>query len=164
MTGKRSPAVRAARHGLGLLLLILLGCAAAGCSTQRTLQIDTDPTGARIWVNGVLQPTPTPVDVAFTHYGRTDVRVEKDGYESVATELNVPSELDGYPVIDLLLEMLRPRQVVKRVVPLKPLSAEPTEADALAALQRARGLRERTRREVIEPGTPGRAAPAVLRP
>lgn len=135
-----------------------------GCSTQRTLEIASEPPGARIWVNGVLQRGVTPVRVPFTHYGRFDVRLEKDGYESVAVELHVPTQLDGYPVIDLPLEALTPRREFREVVRMRRIKAHPTEADVHAVLREAGVLRDRTRREVAEPDTPGRQAPEVLRP
>jgi len=147
-----------------IAVVLLVACTAAGCSTQRTLTIDSAPSGARIWVNGTLHPQPTPVDVPFTHYGRFDVRLEKEGYRSVATELEIPTQPDGYPVVDLVLEAFAPERRFRRVVPMQPIGAAPTDADVQAALEAARALKERTQREVIEPGTPGRQAPGVLRP
>ncbi len=149
---------------LRIAVIACVGGLLVGCSTQRTLQIDSEPSGARIWVNGELQQGVTPVDVAFVHYGRFDVRLEKDGYESVATELHVATEIDGYPIIDLPLEMLRAQRSYRRVVALRPSPPSPTEADVQAVLARAKALKERTRVEVIEPGTPGRAAPGLLQP
>ncbi len=143
---------------------LLAAALVAGCSTQRTLTIASEPPGAHIWVNGVLQRGVTPVDVPFTHYGRFDVRLEKEGYESVATELHVPTQLDGYPVIDLPLEALTPRRTFREVVRMPPIQAQPTEADVQAILRKAGLARERARKEVAEPGTPGRQAPEVLRP
>ena len=49
--------------GAGALLLLSL----AGCSTRRFLEIDSNPSGARIWVNGVLQEKPTPVEIECLH-------------------------------------------------------------------------------------------------
>jgi hypothetical protein len=157
MRRKTAFGLRAAAVGLAALLL-------AGCSTQRTLEIASEPPGARIWVNGDLQRGVTPVEVPFTHYGRFDVRLEKEGYRSVATELVVPTELDGYPLIDLPLEMANARRRFRQVVRMEPLVAAPTEADVQRILREARTLKERAQREVIEPGTPGRQAPEILRP
>ncbi len=150
-----------------LVIWILGACAGlllTGCSTQRTLTIASEPPGARIWVNGNLQRGVTPVDVPFTHYGRFDVRLEKEGYRSVATELVVPTQLDGYPIVDLPLEMANPVRRFRQVVRMEPLPPAPTEQDAREVLQAAQAMRERARRAAEEPGTPGRQAPELLRP
>lgn len=159
MERRRISAVGLRATAVGLVAVLLVGC-----STQRTLTIASEPPGARIWVNGELQRGVTPVEVPFTHYGRFDVRLEKDGYRSVAAELVVPTELDGYPLIDLPLEMANPSRRFSRVVRMEPLQAAPTEADVQRVLSEARTLKERAQREVIEPGTPGRQAPGILRP
>ena len=150
---------RLVRLVLGLGAVLALG---SGCAMQRTLEIDTQPSSARIWVNGALQPTTTPVVVPFTQYGRFDVRVEKEGYRSVATELHIPSQLDGYPLVDLPFEVLGGRRHIRRVVPLEPLAAQATAAEVEATRRRAEAFRERARREAAEPGTPTRQAPPEI--
>ncbi len=123
------------------------------------LTIDSDPSGARIWVNGAYQSKRTPVEVPFTHYGRFDVRVEKKGYESVGTELNVPSRIDGFPIIDFFIEMVVRERRFRRVVKLRPLQGTPTEADVEAVVRRAQAFRARTEREVRAAEPPARILP-----
>ena len=139
--------------GLGLALGL------SACSTKRYLRIETTPPGARIWVNGELYPNPTPVVVPFTHYGRFDVRVEKVGYESVARELRVATQLDGYPVVDLPLEMMRRERRFRRVIELTPLPTEYPEKEIEAFVEQVKAFRERARREANEEGTPLRTDP-----
>jgi hypothetical protein len=133
---------------LGVLLL-------AGCSTKRTLTIDTEPKGARVWVNDRYVGE-SPVAVPFVHYGEFEVRLEKAGHHPWAGIIRVPTQIDGYPVIDLPQELTVRQRAFRYLGRLEPLRGKATEADAAAALERARAFRERTLREVAEPGTPGR--------
>jgi hypothetical protein len=110
---------------------------------RRTLTIDSEPTGATVWINGERQARPTPVSIDFTWYGWWEVRLEKEGYESLAAEVHVPTRTDGYPLLDLPLERITPDYHVRRRFRLVPLTAQPTEDDLQAVLQRAEALRER---------------------
>lgn len=133
------------------LPLLLCALALAGCHTRRTLVVDTRPSGARLWVNGEAQPHPTPVAVPFTWYGRFEVRAEKAGHRAFQGEVVVPSQLDGYPLVDLPLEVLVPHRRFRAVLPLEPLPPSPDEADLQAIRARAEAFRERTLREVAGP-------------
>src|SRR5262245_32199714 len=64
-----SPPLRPARRPL--LAFFLLPLAASGCVT-RTLRVETDPPGARVWIDGV-EAGPSPVEVPFTHYGAREI-------------------------------------------------------------------------------------------
>ncbi len=150
-------------HALRLpLLLVALGCL-GGCVMKHSLTIDTEPQGATIWVNDEKQPGLTPVTIPFTYYGGFDVRVEKEGYQSVATRLNVATELDGYPVVDLPLEILGGHKRFRRVVALTALPEGLDPESAKAIVGGARAFRAETHRAIKEPNTPGRQAPEILR-
>lgn len=110
---------------------------------KRTLTIDSAPSGATIWVNGQKQDSPTPVTIDFTWYGWWEVRLEKEGYESLSTEVHVKSRPDGYPLIDLPLERITPDYHVRRTLRLVPLDPDPEEADLQAVRERAEALRDR---------------------
>jgi hypothetical protein len=138
--------------------VVAAGAGASGCSTKRVLTIRSDPPGARVWVGGVERGR-TPVDVPFVHYGRFPVRLEKEGHESLAGEVEVPTQIDGYPVIDLPHELTVRERRFEWTGRLRPVAAKPTEADARAALERAKAMRAATRRAVTEA-----AAPAPSRP
>jgi len=112
------------------------------------LTIDSRPSGARIWVNGVEQARRTPVQVPFVHYGRFDVRLEREGYQGFAGELDVPSRLDGYPVVDLPLELVVRERRFHRVVDLVPVPSAPAEADLVAIRRRAEAFRAATHEAV----------------
>lgn len=110
---------------------------------KRTLTIDSVPSGATIWVNGQKQASPTPVTIDFTWYGWWEVRLEKEGYQSLSTEVHVKSRPDGYPLIDLPLERITPDYHVRRTLRLVPLDPDPQEADLQAVRERAEALRDR---------------------
>jgi hypothetical protein len=131
---------------------------------QRTLVIDSRPSGAHVWVNGRKQPGTTPVRVPFAQYGTFDVRLEREGYRSVAREIRLASEIDGYPVVDLPFEIAGGRKTFHRVIDLPPLPAHATPQQVQSVLERATAFRQRARREVAEPGTPKpETPPEILR-
>lgn len=125
----------------------------AGCGMQRTLIVDSEPRGARAWVDGQERGL-TPVSVEFTHPGAFHVRLEKAGYASLAQDVTVPSRLADYPVLDLPGEIVGGHQRVTRTLRLEPLPAAPSPADLGQTRERANQFRDRARREVQEPGTP----------
>lgn len=145
-----------------LPLSVALGLTA--CSTQRTLEIDSNPTGARIWVNGVEQASTTPVTVPFVHYGRFDVRVEKEGHVSQQIELVLDTPFEERPFIDLSQELFVPRKHYRRVVTLEPLDRTPDRAAADQALSRARTFRRDALRSVEEGQATHRALPPIAEP
>ena len=146
-------AKRCALRRLAALLSVGAALVAAGCSTRRTLTIDSVPTGARVWVDGRLRGT-TPVAIDFVHYATFAVRLEHEGYASLAQDVGVRSEIDGYPVVDLPFELLVPSKRWTWSAHLVPLPSAPQPSEMDAALGRAHALRERTYRELAEPGTP----------
>ncbi|MBC23914.1 MAG: hypothetical protein CMJ32_08385 [Phycisphaerae bacterium] len=71
------------RPGPILLLLVLVMMASTGC-VRRKIDITSDPSGARVWLND-REVGRTPIEVDFTYYGRYDVRLELAGYQPVWT-------------------------------------------------------------------------------
>ena len=57
---------------------------AAGCGVHRTLTINSDPSGALVYLNG-LEVGRTPVQRDFVWYGTYDVELRKDGYQTLKT-------------------------------------------------------------------------------
>lgn len=138
-----------------LALLVL-----AGCSTKRYLTIDSDPPGARVWVNGKDEGK-TPATVEFVHYGYFDVRLEMPGYEAVQTEVRLGSKIDGYPIVDLPFELAVRRRGFAWKATLQPIPA--TDDAALHEfLGEARAFRQRTLEEAVPdaPPTTSRARPS----
>jgi hypothetical protein len=144
-----------------LLVLLVAGSLSCGCSTRRVLTVDTRPSGARVWIDGILQDKPTPVDIEFVHARRFELRFEKAGYRSVATEYTVASTLADIPVVDLFFEATIRERRHRHVVDLAPLDAAPDDADVDAVMQRARAFRARTLREVEAADPPERILPST---
>lgn len=128
------------------VLLALPALLLAACSTQRTLTITSDPPGATVWVDGVERGK-TPVSLPFVYYGDAEVRLEKEGYESVATVLEVPTQIDGYPFVDLPFELTVRRRCFSWNATLARLGPDPSEPEIQDLIGRADAFRERTRRE-----------------
>jgi len=149
-----SPAGRAA----AILVVALLAGGAAACSTKRVLTIQSDPPGARVFVDGVERGT-TPLAVPFVHPGRFHVRLEKAGYQSLAGHVEVPSGAHDLPVVDLPFELAVAQRGYAWTGRLAPIVRQPTAADARAVFDRARAFREETNRALAEPGTPTRSRP-----
>ena len=145
-------------HGRACALLgvAVAGLLLAGCSTRRTLTIDSTPSGATVWVNG-RERGRTPVEVPFVHPGTWTVRLELPGYASVSQEVAVASTFHDFPVVDLPGELVVRDRRWRVVLPLRPLPARPSPDDLAGALERAHAYRERARREAAEPGTPARS-------
>jgi len=112
--------------------------ALSGC-VERRISIDTEPQGALVWLNDA-QIGRTPVDVAFTHEGTYDLRLEKEGFEPLVT----PAKTTG-PVWDVV-----PVDFVVEVLPIQARSQTrwtftltPRDDSEEALLSRAGALRAR---------------------
>jgi len=133
-----------------------LSLLATGCATERTLIVESNPSGATAWINGEQQAQTTPLRYRFDHPGTFFVRLEKEGYQSVHDEIEVPVGLEGTPVIDLFFETTVSAQEHRHTVTLTPIPPEPGEVEVQGTLERARAFKARAEREAKEPGTPGR--------
>lgn len=89
-----------------LLLIPTFGLAlfAGGC-IQRTITVTSEPTGALVYLND-SEVGRTPVTVPFTFYGTYDVRVEKEGYQSLNTQQKTKAPWWEAPGPDLLAEAM----------------------------------------------------------
>ena len=127
-------------HAFALLIPI---CAAVGC-VQRTIHIDSDPSGALVYLNDE-EVGRTPVDVPFMWYGTYDVRLEKDGYEPLWTTGEADAPWWEYPGPDLIAEAIPgARSDVYWEYDLER-STPADEVDVVELNDRARMLRRETR-------------------
>ena len=138
----------------GLSLLAAAG-ASGGC-LDRTLVVDSVPTGAHVFVNGKDRGT-TPVSIPYTHEGRFEIRLEKEGYESRAEEIETRSHADAYPGPDLVLENVPGpnHRVVRETFEMTRLSrVSYTDAEMAAYLAQAQAFRGKATASFTEEGTP----------
>lgn len=142
-----------------LLLTAALAAAPTGCVTRRYL-ITSDPPGAVVYRDG--QPIgATPVEEAFTYYGKQRFRIVKDGFQPLDVEPDLCPPFYQYPIIDFVSENLIPytfRDVKPLHFQLQPL--ESVRLDDVRA--RADELRHRGQAIQTPPGT--EAAPKIGRP
>jgi len=119
-----------------LITAVLLGF--TGC-VERTLSVRTDPPGALVEMND-LEIGRTPVERDFEWYGKYDVTVRKDGYQTVKTQTTLDTPWYELVPLDLVAELLpfkfHDRQQVD--YQLVPTQTEPGHAGEL--LDRAKQM------------------------
>ncbi len=147
----RTPAFFAA-----LVITLLAAGALAGC-IERTISIDSTPPGALVYLND-QEIGRTPVTVPFTFYGKYDVRIEKEGYQSITTLQKAQAPWWEAPGPDIFAEALPGEHSVdlKWNFTLEPTA--PTNSAVL--IEHAKQLRALTNREL---GLPA-ATPAAGEP
>jgi hypothetical protein len=133
------------RRLLGSVTALAALLALAGC-VERTMKIDSDPQGARVFVNDE-EVGRTPAKFSFLWYGDYDIILRKDGFQTVKTHYRVAPPWYQYPPIDLLAECLIPATIKdEHVLPsysLEPAAVPPVEEVVGRAVQ----LRERALHE-----------------
>ena len=94
---------------LALALPLAVVACASGC-VQRRMMIVTDPPGALAYVDG-YEIGVTPISASFTYYGSREIRLVKDGYETL-TVLQ-PVQFPWYECfpLDFVSENLVPGQI-----------------------------------------------------
>ncbi|MEM9415389.1 MAG: PEGA domain-containing protein [Planctomycetota bacterium] len=135
------PTPPAALTALALLATLLTGC------VKRTLLIESEPPGALVYLNDEPEGR-TPMTVQFKWYGTYDVRLEKEGYQTLHTQQTLAQPWWEHPGPDLFAEMI-PDKRVERVWTFTLTPAVPAEdVDTDMLLDHARQLRELNDRPV----------------
>ena len=126
----------------GRLILIFAIAALAfssGC-VKRTLLIKSDPPGAAAYVDerhvGV-----TPVTWTFYHYGEKEVRLEKDGYETLTETIKLKAPSYQVFPIDFFADVLWPATIYDRRQAEFPLALR-RAVDEAKLIERARDMRQ----------------------
>ena len=118
------------------ITLILVVASLGGC-VRRVIDITSDPPGARVWVND-REAGRTPCSIEFTHYGRYDVRLRREGFEPVVGHGDADAPVWDFVGCDLVSEVL-PARLESRV--RWHFTMIPTDRDEAALVQRARAMR-----------------------
>lgn len=99
--------------------------ASSGC-VERTMKINTQPAGARVFVNDE-EVGLSPARVAFTWYGDYDIVIRKEGFETLKTHYRVSPPWHQYPPFDFVGEVMVPSTIQdEHILPtyeLQPLTA-----------------------------------------
>ena len=127
MTKRRAKAV--ARSATLLVLLVTVG---SGC-VERQLRLHSDPPGALVYLNGE-EVARTPATVPFEWYGRYDVVVRKEGYETLEKPAWVVAPWWQWVPIDLIAEVV-PIRLTHR--PRLDFELEPAQGTTQGLLERA---------------------------
>ena len=90
-------------------ILALFGMVGGGC-VQRRLTIRTDPPGAMAYVDGYPIGT-TPISTDFIYYGTREIRLVKDGYETVVSKQRINPPWYEIPPLDFVSENLLPGEL-----------------------------------------------------
>jgi len=112
----------------------------AGC-VQRRMMICSDPPGALVYVDNYEIGT-TPVSTNFTYYGTRQIRLVKEGYETLTVMEPITTPWYQVPPLDFVTENLLPgelRDQRRLHYQLAPQMVVPSER----LLQRAEDLRGR---------------------
>lgn len=126
----------------GLLALALLLAPAGGC-VERTLKIQSTPSGALVAVNDE-EVGMTPVKFAFLWYGDYDIILRKPGYQTLKTHCTIKRPWYEVPPIDFVAETLVPTVLQDNHV-LPAFALAPVETPAVSdVVERASELREQT--------------------
>lgn len=153
--------------GRWLLLGLLALGGASGC-VERRMVITTDPyPGASnaIVYDEKNQPIGgSPVDKPFTHYGKYQFRIVKDGYQTLDVEQRVRAPWYEFPGLDFISENVIPwtiRDVRPFRYTLKPAEVHPPE-ELLQEAQRLRDYGKTIGAPVPDLNPPVGAPPTVL--
>jgi len=116
---------------LPLLLLAVGGC------VQRQLTVTSEPAGALVYMND-QEVGRTPFTRDFIWYGRYEVAVRKDGYDSLKTHTSVYAPFWQWVPLDLPMELLPVTDREHISYALRPATTQP--ADTAAVMVRAEQL------------------------
>ena len=140
---KYSPPVRR----IWIPLLALLCAGAAGC-VERRMMIRSNPPGASVYVDGYEIGT-TPIATDFIYYGTRQIKLVKDGYETLTVNQPIPAPWYEYPGVDFVSENVVPgnlRDVRTLTYQLSP--------QLMAPVDQLRARAEQLRQSAPRPATP----------
>lgn len=123
-------------RGVALFSLsIAMGCV----GVRREMTIESDPPGAIVYVNGE-EVGRTPLTKEFTYYGTVDLKLRKDGYETLEDQPKVFAPWWQWPPFDLVTESMSLTDEHKLSYEMSPREQSP---DPQQLVQRGSELREK---------------------
>lgn len=131
---------------------------ATGC-VQRRMTIRSNVPGAQVYVDN-YEIGRTPVSTDFIYYGQRDIRLVKDGYETLKVKQTVNAPWYQYPGLDFFAENVWPWEVRDERnfnYQMQPQYLVPTET----ILSRAEELRSQN---AVQATAPVVAQPVVVQP
>ncbi|MEZ6049491.1 MAG: PEGA domain-containing protein [Planctomycetaceae bacterium] len=113
-TGQSDTARTSPRWAVGMLLACLLLTGGSGCVFRR-MMIESDPPGALAFVDG-KEVGYTPAAVSFLYYGTREIKLVKDGYETLNVMQKVQAPWYQWPGIEFIADNFSPQKVTDRHV------------------------------------------------
>lgn len=152
---------RNARISPRTLLVLVLAGVAGGC-VQRKLSITSEPTGALVYMND-HEVGRTPIETDFTYYGKYDVQVRKDGYQTLNKGVQFKAPWWQYVPFDFFAEFMpwHPTDHQAFHFTLKPLNVEGTSTPTL--LRRASEMQSQLESTRV-PSTQSTTQPSTTQP
>jgi hypothetical protein len=89
---------------------LIVGLSLAGC-VERKLTINTQPQGARVILNDEDIGS-SPVTVSFEWYGDYDVRISKEGFQTLKTHRKLKPPWYDYFPFDFFAQIVNPNRTV----------------------------------------------------
>ncbi len=120
--------------------MAMLAVGWTGCVERRFL-VESNPAGAAVFVNGDFKGT-TPVSVPFTYYGKYDITLARDGYDTRTYSQRIRRPWFEFFPLDFFAENVYPFHIQDNHTyhfDLQPLS-QPRGEDVL---NKANGLRQK---------------------
>lgn len=154
LESSRNPLPPARWTNVALLLAAVVVCLSSGC-VQRRLTVRSNPPGALVYIDNQEIGT-TPVSTDYVYYGTRNIRLVKDGYETLNSKQWIPPPWYEIFPLDFATENLVPyefRDERALDFQLQPQVLAPTQQ----LLGRADNLRQGSRIEGYTP--PPQAAP-----
>lgn len=145
--------------GWALAAAVISTLCATGC-VQRRMTVRSNVEGAQVYVDN-YEVGRTPVSTDFIYYGQRDIRLVKDGYETLKVQQKVNAPWYQYPGIDFIVENLWPWEIRDERTfnyQMQPQYLVPTET----ILSRAEEMRSRNPAPTV--ADPYVAQPTALPP
>lgn len=121
-------------------LLLTLSVMLSGCVHRRML-VNSSPPGATVFVDGERVGV-TPAGLDFQYYGTREIKLVKDGYESLTVMQRVPAPWYQWFPIEFISDNFLPFKVKNRhefVYPLVPQERIPNTEELKSRARQLRG-------------------------
>jgi hypothetical protein len=149
------------RAPLAMALALVLLCGPTGC-VRRRLTVRSNPPGALVFIDN-QEIGFTPVSTPYTYYGTREIKLVKDGFETLTVKQNFKAPWYEVTPVDFVSENFWPGETRdERMLDfqLVPQQIVPTER----LLERAQGLRSNVQQGTLAPTVMPAPAGGLLPP
>lgn len=111
-----------------ICLTVCVGTTSTGC-VRRRMTVVSNPPGATVYIDN-QEVGVTPCSTTFTYYGTRQIRLVRDGYETLTVEQPILPPWYQIPPLDFMAENVWPREVRDErtlAYPLRPQIIVPQE-------------------------------------